>query len=192
MFMSTPLTEKLCHAQQSQLLIIDIQERLAAAMPAEVLDDVIKNNNLLLTAANELDIPVIHSEQYPAGLGNTIAVIAEQFPATSHAVTKTRFSCAASEDFNDFIARQNRRQIIISGIESHVCVLQSALQLQQQGYAVYVVEDAICSRKKSNHKNALKRLAQSGVVITNVESVIFEWLRDAAHPKFKTLAKLIK
>lgn len=190
--MSMSLNEKLCHAQHSQLLIIDIQDRLASAMPAEVLSNVVKNNNILLTAANELDIPVIHSEQYPKGLGNTVSALAEHFPTSSQSVTKTSFSCSGAKEFDNLIAKKNRQQIIITGIESHICVLQTALQLKHQGYAVYVVEDAICSRKKLNHKNALERLRQSGIIISNVESVMFEWLGDATHPKFKTLSKLIK
>ena len=189
--MSSSLTEKLCQLQQSQLLVIDIQEHLASAMPAEVLEKIVASTHILLTAANELDIPIIHSEQYPKGLGNTVNAIAEHFPEGS-SVTKTSFSCSDAEGFNDLIATQKRQQIIITGMESHVCVLQTALQLQQKGYVVFVVEDAICSRKKFNHKNAIKRLRQSGVVVTNVESVLFEWLRDATHPKFKTLSKLIK
>ena len=190
--MSLSLNEKLCHAKHSQLLVIDIQERLASAMPTDVLENVIKNNNILLRAANELDIPVIHSEQYPKGLGNTVTAIAEVLPETSDTVTKTSFACSGSEGFNELVAKQKRQQIIITGIESHICVLQSAMQLQRQGYIVHVVEDAICSRKKSNHKNAVARLQQNDIIINNVESVLFEWLRDATHPKFKTLSKLIK
>ena len=190
--MSLSLNKQLCHAQHSQLLIIDIQERLASAMPADILENVIKNNNVLLTAAKELDIPIIHSEQYPKGLGNTVAAIAEHFPETNSAVTKTSFSCSNAEGFNNLVAKHKRQQIIITGIESHICVLQSALLLQRAGYAVYVLEDAICSRKKLNHKNAIERLRQSGVVISTVESVVFEWLSDAMHPKFKILSKLIK
>lgn len=190
--MSLSLNEKLCHAEQSQLLIIDIQERLASAMPPEILKNVINNNRILLTAANELDIPVIHSEQYPKGLGSTVATISELLPDTSHSITKTSFSCSNAEGFNNLIAKQKRQQIIVTGIESHICVLQTAILLQRQGYAVYVIEDAICSRKKLSHKNAIERLRQSGVIISNVESILFEWIRDATHPKFKLLSKLIK
>lgn len=190
--MSTSLNDKLCDTKHSQLLIIDIQERLVSAMPSKVLDNVIKNNNILVQAANELDIPILYSEQYPKGLGNTVAPILEQLPETSHCITKTSFSCSNTEGFNELVVKQKRQQIIITGIESHICVLQTASQLHQKGYAVYVVEDAICSRKKLNHKNAVKRLRQSGVIISNVESVLFEWIGDAMHPKFKTLSKLIK
>ena len=190
--MSLSLNEKLCHAKHSQLLIVDIQERLASAMPADVLEKVVKNNNILLQAANELDIPVIHSEQYPKGLGNTLSSIADHIPDNNHCVTKTSFACSDADGFNDLVAKQKRQQIIITGIESHICVLQSAIQLQRQGYIVHVVEDAICSRKNFNHKNAIARLRENNIIINNVESVLFEWLRDAAHPKFKTLSKLIK
>ncbi|MCW8900373.1 MAG: hydrolase [Gammaproteobacteria bacterium] len=190
--MSLSLNEKLCHAQHSQLLIIDIQDRLASAMPADVLEKVIKQNNVLLNAASELGIPVIHSEQYPKGLGNTVAEISQHIPDTGVSIEKTCFSCSEADGFYDVLAKNKRQQIVITGIESHICVLQSAIQLQRHGYTVYVVEDAVCSRKKSNHKNAIKRLRQSGVIITNVESVVFEWLRDASHPAFKTISALIK
>jgi nicotinamidase-related amidase len=190
--MSLSINEKLCHVQHSQLLIIDIQDRLASTMPAEILENVIKNNNILLTAANELNVPVIHSEQYPKGLGNTVSSVAEHFLETSHAIIKTSFSCTEATGFNDLVTKLKRQQIIITGIESHICVLQSAIQLQHHGHAVYVVEDAVCSRKKSEHKNALQRLRQNGIIVTNAESVLFEWLRDASHPKFKTLSKLIR
>lgn len=190
--MNVSLNEKLCHAQHSQLLIIDIQERLASAMPTEVLENVIKNNNVLLTAANALEIPVIHSEQYPKGLGKTVAEITEKIPKSGISIEKTCFSCSETKGFHDLLAKNKRQQIIITGIESHICVLQSAIQLQHHGYAVFVVEDAICSRKKLNHHNAIERLRQNGIIVSNVESVLFEWLRDAAHPEFKKLSQLIK
>ena len=190
--MTSSLTENLCHAEQSQLLIIDIQERLASAMPEKVIDKVIKNNNILLQAASELGIPVIHSEQYPQGLGNTVSAMAKNLPANSQSVTKTSFSCSGSEEFNNLVSQHNRKQIIISGMEVHVCVLQTALQLHSQGFLVFVVADAVCSRSKFNYKNALERLRQAGIIISNVESVLFEWLRDASHPQFKSISRLIK
>lgn len=190
--MSLPLNDKICHALHSQLLIIDMQERLASAMPAKVLNKVIENNNVLLKAANELGIPVIHSEQYPRGLGATLPELSENLTGANQSFTKTCFACTEEDGFDEIISKHKRQQIIISGIESHICVLQTALQLQHQGYAVYVVEDAICSRKKLNHKNAIARLQQSGVIISNVESVLFEWLRDTRHSSFKELSALIK
>jgi len=190
--MSLSLNEKLCHTQHSQLLIIDLQERLASAMPTDVLKNIIKNNRILLNAANELNIPVTHSEQYPKGLGNTVSELAEELIESNLSFTKTCFACTEEDSFSEILSKHKRQQIIIGGIESHICVLQTALQLQRQGYTVYVVEDAICSRKKSNHKNAVTRLRQNGVIVSNVESVLFEWLRDAKHESFKKLSSLIK
>lgn len=190
--MSLSLNEKLCHAQHSQLLIIDIQEGLASAMPTDILKNIINNNRILLNAANELNIPVIHSEQYPKGLGNTVSELSEELIDSSIAFTKTCFACTEEDGFSEIISKQKRQQIIISGIESHICVLQTAIQLQHQGYTVFVVEDAICSRKKLNHNNAIERLRQNGVIVSNVESVLFEWLRDAKHESFKKISSLIK
>lgn len=187
-----PSAELLCHAQSSQLLIIDIQERLASVMPEKVLAKVIANNQILLNAAGKLNIPVIHSEQYPKGLGKTLNSVLEAVPEDSTQIEKTCFSCVAADGFTHILNKEKRPQIIICGIESHICVLQTALQLHAEGYAVYVVEDAICARKKFSHKNAVRRLRQSGVIISNVESVLFEWLRDAKHPEFKNLSLLIK
>ena len=190
--MSMSLHEKLCQSQHSQLLIIDIQERLAAVMPGKVLEKVIQNNAILLQAAKQLNIPVVRSEQYPKGLGNTLEGISAHLPADTTVIEKTCFSCVDAEGFQELFAKHHRQQVVITGIESHICVLQTALQLQRQGYAVYVTEDATCSRHKSNHKNAMARLRQNGIIITNTESVLFEWLRDAKHPEFKSLSQLIK
>lgn len=190
--MSMSLDEKLCHAQHSQLLIIDIQERLASAMPEKVLANVMQNNAILLQAAEKLAIPVVRSEQYPKGLGHTHAGISAHLPGNAVSIEKTCFSCSEVDGFHELLAKHNRQQVVITGIESHICVLQTALQLQRQGYSVYVVEDAICSRKKLNHKNAVERLRQNGIIVSNTESVLFEWLRDAKHPEFKNLSQLIK
>ena len=190
--MSLSLNERLCHAQHSQLLIIDIQERLAAAIPSDILKNVINNNRILIQAANELRIPVNYSEQYPEGLGHTVPELADELNVPNLAFTKTCFACTEEDGFNEIISRHKRQQIILTGIESHICVLQTAIQLQRQGYAVYVIEDAVCSRKKIHHDNAIARLRQNGIVVSNVESVLFEWLRNAKHPSFKKLSSLIK
>lgn len=182
--------DTLCHAEQSQLLMIDIQQRLVDAMPGEIVESVVAHSSRLLQAAVELSIPILHSEQYPKGLGATLEKLSPQL--TTEAIEKTHFSCCGVEQFTSELDRVNRPQVIIMGMESHVCVLQTALELQASGKQVYVVEDAVCSRRKQHHQNALKRLAQQGVIITNHESVMFEWLRDAKHESFKSLSKLIR
>lgn len=181
---------RLTEASDSVLVVIDLQERLLGAMPRGVRDRVVGQTDILLTAATTLHVPVIATEQYPQGLGPTEDSIRSQL-ADEAILEKTCFSCTNSDSFNTLLAQHQRKQIILTGMETHICVLQTALDLARQGYEVYVVEDAVSSRAKGNQYNALQRLRQAGVVITNVESVLFEWLGDARHEDFKTLAKLI-
>lgn len=178
----------LCEQQRSQLVIVDVQERLAAAMPADAMADVEHNIGILLTAANQLNIPTLHSEQYPKGLGPTLPGLQQQL---NEPVEKTCFSCTAADDFATRLDPQ-RPQVILCGIEAHICVLQTAIGLMEQGYQVFVVEDGVCSRQDSNKRNVLARLRQAGVQVSNTESVLFEWLRDASHPEFRSLSKLIR
>ncbi len=183
--------ELLCHSKHSLLLIIDLQERLSAAMPEKVIHQVIHNTHILLQASQTLAIPAIHSEQYPQGLGNTVAELDSE-GWLQQPFVKTCFSCSEEAGFLEKVAAFKKCQIVICGIEAHICVLQTALQLQQHGYQVFVVEDAVCSRKKQHFRNALSRLQQNGVIISNSESVMFEWLKHAGHAEFKTLSRLIK
>lgn len=184
------MTDKqlVCDGLQSTLLVIDIQQRLVEAMPEKIVAATIKNTSRLIQAANLLAIPVINTEQYPKGLGNTVAPLANQILSTP--LSKTGFSCCAAENFYTTLAT-DRPQVIISGMESHVCVLQTALQLLHT-HQVFVVNDAVCARNKHHHHNAMSRLQQAGVIVTNHESVLFEWMKDASHPHFKTISALIK
>jgi len=182
----------LCEADNSQLVIVDVQQRLVAAIPAESLSLMTQNIALLLDAAAVLGIPAVCSEQSPEGLGSTVTAIAEHLPGDVEKIEKTCFSCAGSEAFQQRIGNSQRRQIILAGMESHVCILQSAEQLAQQGLDVFVVEDAVCARRAMHHRNAMDRLRQSGVIVTNVESVIFEWMRDAKHEHFRKISALLK
>jgi len=185
-------TSLLCQAQLSQLLIIDIQERLAQTMDDDVLDKLVRNTNILVEAAATLEIPILRTEQYPKGLGPTLPDIAAKLPAGQTAYEKTCFSSCGAAGIETFLNDASRKQIIIAGMETHICVLQTAIELHQQGKQVFVVQDAVCSRRKKHFKNALARLQQAGIIISNVESVLFEWLHDASHPQFKTLSKLIR
>jgi len=187
--MSVPL---LCQASRSQLFIIDVQERLAATMDDEVLAALVRNTNILLEAATALDVPVLRSEQYPKGLGPTLPAIRDKLPPGQQAQEKTCFSACGAAGMTEILNTADRPQVILTGMETHICVLQTALELQQGGSQVFVVQDAVCSRRKANHKNALARMRQAGVFISNTESVLFEWLQDASHPQFKTLSKLIR
>ena len=139
----------------------------------------------MLEAAARLDIPVWLTEQYPKGLGSTVAELASKLPEGTRHIEKTSFSACAALPLT-------RPQVVLAGMESHVCVLQTALELAAAGREVFVVANAICSRTEINHTNALARMQAAGVVITNTESVVFEWLRDASNEHFRVLSKLIR
>lgn len=182
----------LCHSETSQLVVIDIQERLASAMPEKAVARVMDNTAVLLQAAKLLGVAVTRTEQYPKGLGETKPEISQHLDSKSACIEKTCFACTGSSDFTNRLSITRRPQIILTGMETHVCVLQTAIELHEQGFQVFVVEDAVCSRNKHRHKNAIARMRQASVIITNTESVVFEWLRDAKHEHFKAIAKLIK
>ena len=173
----------LARAADCTLVIVDIQERLAAVMAAR--ESVIAKTALLIEAATHLAVPIVVTEQYPKGLGHTEPQLTAALPAGTKILEKTAFSaCGALE--------LQRPQVIIAGMEAHVCVLQTALELTAAGRQVFVVGDAVCSRAESNYLNALARMQQSGVIVTNTESLIFEWLRDASNEHFRPLSKLIR
>ena len=182
----------LCRAEDCLLVVIDIQERLAGAMPSKVRESVTSRTSLLIQAATVLDIPIITTEQYPRGLGETVPNIQQHLGDTNSKVEKTCFSCSAESSFINLVRKSHKRQVILTGMETHVCVLQTAIELQQDGLEIYVAEDAVCARGKFYHRNALHRLQNQGIIISNSESVIFEWLRDASHPDFKQISTLLK
>ncbi len=179
-------------AENSLLILVDIQAKLSAVMPEAEAELMMENTGSLLEAAVILNIPVLLTEQYPKGLGATDAGIASKLPAATKAFEKTGFSCCAAEDFCAALESSGRNQVILAGLEAHVCVLQTALELLHNGYQVYVVEDAVCSRKAEHKFYALQRLQQQGITITNHESVLFEWLRDARHPDFRSISGLLR
>ena len=175
----------------SLLIIVDIQTKLAAVMPETEAQLMTANTGILLEAAGLLNIPVLLTEQYPKGLGTTDASIIQKLPKATQVFEKTGFSCCLAEGFCAALENSGRKQIILAGLEAHVCILQTALELLHNGYQVYVFEDAICSRKAEHKFYALQRLQQQGVTLTNYESVLFEWLRDASHPHFRSISGLL-
>jgi nicotinamidase-related amidase len=172
--------------------VVDIQTRLAAAMEAGAREAVLHHAGLLLQASAALGVPVLATEQYPQGLGPTHEAVKALLPAEARTFDKTAFSCCGAVGLLDAVKASGRRQIVLAGMEAHVCVMQTAAELHQAGWPVFVVEDAVCSRREANKGNALSRLRQAGVVIVNTESVLFEWLRDARHAQFKRIAALVK
>ncbi len=179
-------------ADRSQVLVVDVQERLVPAMHAH--EALVANVSILLRAALVLGVPVVASEQYPRGLGRTLPEIAVLLSAVGggpEPFEKVHFSCAAEPGFADRLAT-GRDQIVIAGIETHVCVLQTALALREAGHNCFVVADACSSRTVTNVERALARLRDAGVTVVSTEMVLFEWLHRAATPAFKALSPLVR
>lgn len=173
----------------SQVVFIDIQEKLVDVMIKNEIKKVIDASTILIEAAKILEVPCLYTEQYPKGLGPTVKKIKSLLPHPP--IEKKAFSCLDEPSFKSHLVK-SRPQIILCGLETHICILQTALALKALGKKVFVVEDATLSRSSFHHQNAIHRLRSEGVVITNVESVIFEWLRVAEGDHFKEIAKLIK
>lgn len=182
----------LCNAEDSVLIIVDMQARLSAAMSKDELEAVLANSIRLVETAGTLNIPILVTEQYPKGLGPTETELAKILPENTCTFDKTGFSCCAADGFSKALKDSQRRQVILIGQEAHVCVLQTALELMNQGFQVFVAEDAVISRNAELKFNALQRLQQQGATITNHESVMFEWLKDATHPDFKAVSAMLR
>lgn len=180
----------LAKSSLSQLVIVDMQTKLSAAMPQTDMQSAASRCGILVQAANLLEIPITCTEQYPHGLGETLPEIA-QYLTQRKPIVKTAFSACAEPKFNPQLHR-DRSHIILAGMEAHICVLQTALDLIDQGKQVFLVEDAIISRDKSNKDNAIHRLRDSGCIVTSTESVLFEWIGNANHESFKAFSKLIR
>lgn len=174
--------------EEMVLLVIDLQERLLAAMDHK--DLVVRNTNILLKLAELYKIPVIVTEQYPKGLGRTVPEIAEKL-CDHTLIEKTRFSALVPE-LKEKLAALNRRRILVVGTETHVCVYQTVRDLLQEEYVVHVAKDAVCSRFTLNHENGLDLMREAGAVITNTETVVFDVLKEAGTTEFKTMSALVK
>ena len=183
---------QLLDSNNSILLLVDIQTRLINAMPEEAAENMLEYSSRLAKAANLLNIPVFLTEQYPKGLGATADSLNNELNSGTQRFEKTNFSCCAANGFMDALKQSGRKQIIITGQEVHVCILQSTLDLMQQGYQVHILEDASCSRKAENKFYALQRMQQAGATISNFESVLFEWLRDAKHTHFSEISQFLR
>ena len=184
-----PLTQ----SGKSQLLIVNVQEKLIKAMPKTDRDIMLSNISRLARTASYLEIPILLSEHYSKGLGSTIPEVMQQLPPDTRAKDKLTFSCCTAPGFEEELGKTDqRKQIVIVGLEAHICILQTAAGLQQWGYQAFVVEDAICSRSAVHRENAIQRMRQGGVKITNSESVAFEWLGDASHPHFSEVSQLYR
>lgn len=177
------------HKHDAVLVIVDIQERLAAAMGER--QKVVVNCLHLINAATLLRIPVLITEQYPKGLGPTVSEIKDALE-TYHPIEKITFSCCGERKFLDELASVGERKIILSGMETHVCVLQTCIGLLKEGHSVHVVQDAVCSRKSDDYKTGIEYMRDAGAVITCTETILFQLLEKAGTEEFKIISKRIK
>lgn len=173
----------------ASLLVIDIQEKLVPSIVDR--DRLITNSSILLRMASELGMPYFVTEQYPAGLGRTIEEVASAMTDPSRRVEKSRFSAAIDLITDQFVAWR-RSCVIICGIEAHVCVLQTVLDLQESGFHCFLCSDAISASQQGQIAPALRRMERAGAVSTGVLSVMYELIGDAAHPAFRSLLELAK
>ena len=172
------------------ILVVDVQEKFVPAIAG--MAAMTSRLSILLAAARELSVPVFATEQYPQGLGHTVPEIASLLPAGQQPFEKTSFSCFGNEAFRIALKQSPVKNLVICGVESHVCVLQTALHAIDRGYRVFIPADCVASRKDFDRDIALDFLAKAGVRIVSAESFIFMLLRDATHPSFKAVSKLVK
>lgn len=177
----------------SVVLVIDIQERLASAMPPDALADVVRSATLLTEGARRLGVPCLVSEQYPRGLGRTLAAVQEGLDAArALRFEKLTFSALDLPEFAAALQATGARDAIVLGMETHVCVYQTARDLVAAGLRVHVPLDGVCSRRADHREVGLSLCERAGAVRTTTESVIFDWLREAGTDAFKELSKRIR
>jgi nicotinamidase-related amidase len=174
---------------RTALVVVDVQEAFRPVVME--FDRVAGNAGVLVQGANVLDVPVLVTEQYPKGLGHTVPEVADHLDGVTP-VEKMCFSAAESDEFAARLRETGRNQILLCGIESHICVNQTAGDLLAQGHAVHVAEDAVTSRTEENRRLGLHKMEREGAVLTSVETALFELLRAAGTPEFKEVQRLVK
>jgi len=178
---------ELMSADDTTLLVVDVQEKLIRLIPGW--RRIVWNLGRLIEAARILELPVLASEQYPQGLGPTVAELAEHLDSR---ISKISFSCVACDDVRSELERIDRPKVLVAGIEAHVCVQQTVLDLMSSGVQAYVAVDAVGARYDIDYQVALRRMESSGATLTTTEAAMFEWCQAAGSPQFKELSALVK
>ncbi len=178
---------ELMSAGDTALLVVDVQQKLIGLIPKH--EKIVWNIRRLLDGAKILGVTALATEQYPQGLGHTVAELAERLHGVAN---KATFSCCASGEFQERLAAIDAHNILVAGIEAHVCVQQTVLDLIAVGYRVFVAADAIGSRFAIDYEIALRRMESSGATLTTTESALFEWCERSQTPEFKQISALVK
>ncbi len=172
------------------VLVVDMQERLASVMGDW--DATMNKTKLLIEGASLLNVDVAVTEQYPKGLGHTVAELAAAMPEKSAVIEKSSFSCFGALEFTNHLRGKNARTLVVCGVETHVCVLQTVRDAIARGYDVVLAADAVTSRNAFDKQIAFEFMRENGAQIRTVESILFDWLRDSTHPQFKTISRLVR
>ena len=190
---SPPARSELClSSKESLLLCVDVQERLCGAMPQEALSRLLRNAARLIEGAKLLGVPMLVSEQYRRGLGTTHPELLALLPTETPNLEKVEFSAWSAPALAAAIASSGRSQIVVMGMETHICVYQTVRDLLHVGYRVHVPQDAVCSRDVENARVGLALAERAGGVITSTETVLFDWLERAGTPEFKAISALVR
>ena len=176
----------LLHREKSGFVLVDVQEKLIPYVLNS--DPVVMRCEWLIRLAKELGVPLVVSEQYPKGLGTTVEPL-RTLTLNERCVDKVQFSCYREPSFVNHWQTIDRKQVVLAGIETHVCVLQTAMDMNSSGFDVFVVVDAVSSRHELDHKYGLKRMKQVGIHLVTAEMVFFEWVGQAGTPEFKALSQ---
>ncbi|HDQ93557.1 MAG TPA: isochorismatase family protein [Synergistetes bacterium] len=175
---------------RAQLLLIDLQEKMLPAVSSY--ETVSKYSIILLNACGTMNIPVKYTEHYPRGLGATVKAIADNFPKGSARTEKIHFSCCMEEGFDDFLKIEGRDQVVVAGVESHICVLGTVMDLLANNYRVAVAADACSSRNPEHHRLACEAMASAGALVVPVETLVYQMLGRAGTAEFKTMLPFFK
>jgi len=177
----------LMNADDTAVIVVDVQEKLLPVMDNKA--DLLSSIELLVKGAGVLSVPVFFTEQYPQGLGKTVSSLSND---QASVFEKKMFSLRQCTQLLKQLSDSNIHNVLLVGIEAHVCILQSALDCIAAGFNVVICVDAVSARRPQDKDTALRRLDSSGVTLTTVESALFEWCETADHPQFKAISKLIK
>jgi nicotinamidase-related amidase len=176
--------------EKAVLIVVDVQQRLVPSMDPAVYDRVRRSIDCVVRGAELLSVPVVATEQYPKGLGPTVPELSAACAGT--VIEKLSFGSCGEPVFRDHLRGLGRTQVMVTGMEAHVCVYQTVLGLLEAGYRVHLLRDAICSRAKTDYLASLDNAKSAGAVVTTTEMALFQLLRTAAAPEFKAVSAVIK
>jgi nicotinamidase-related amidase len=178
------------HPEYCTFVLVDVQERLCRAMSE--LEAPLRAMTQALQIMPRLNVDVVVTEQYPKGLGRTLAPLQDLLPAGTPVFAKTAFSCWGAAEFAAWVGRTRPQALVLAGMETHVCVQQTAIEARRRGFGVILLRDAVCSRHSLDRDTALDLMRTHGVQVTTLEGLVFDWLGDSQHPAFKAVSQVVK